>query len=140
MENEMYNSEGYLDPTCYEALSKIEKENAVRRFRPMVYICSPYSGDIESNVANARRYSRFAVAQGMIPIAPHLLFPQFMDDRNAHERDLALFMDLAILSKCAELWIFGSHISAGMNIEIQRATSRNQIIRHFTENCEEVIR
>ena len=140
MENEMYNSEGYLDPTCYEALSKIEKENAVRRFRPMVYICSPYSGDIEGNVANARRYSRFAVVQGMIPIAPHLLFPQFMDDRNEHERDLALFMDLAILSKCAELWIFGSHISAGMNIEIQRATSRNQIIRHFTENCEEVIR
>ena len=38
-----YNSEGYYDPTVYEALSNIEKEEkAARRvYRPLVYICSP---------------------------------------------------------------------------------------------------
>jgi hypothetical protein len=42
------NNEGYYDPTAYEALSLIEKEEeALRVFRPIVFICSPYAGDIE---------------------------------------------------------------------------------------------
>jgi hypothetical protein len=66
------NSEGYPDPTTYEALSHIEqKVKAARAYRPMIYVCSPFSGDVSGNIANARRYSRFAVEQGYIPIAPH---------------------------------------------------------------------
>ena len=42
--------------------------------RPLVYICSPFSGDIEGNTKKAREYSRFAVDQGAIPLAPHLLY------------------------------------------------------------------
>ena len=43
-----YNSEGYSDPTAYSALSSIENETrALRAFRPIVYICSPFAGDIE---------------------------------------------------------------------------------------------
>ena len=60
-----FNSEGYYDPTTYEALTNIEKEErALRAFRPIVYICSPYAGDVAANVENARRYSRFAVDAG----------------------------------------------------------------------------
>ena len=63
-----FNSEGYYDPTTYEALTNIEKEErALRAFRPIVYICSPYAGDVEVNVENARKYSRFAVDMGYIP-------------------------------------------------------------------------
>lgn len=73
-----YNSEGYPDPTAFGALSSIENEaHALCAFRPIVYICSPFAGNIEKNVVAARTYSRFAVEQGYIPIAPHLLFPQF---------------------------------------------------------------
>ena len=76
-----YNSEGYPDPTTYGALSNIEQQTkAARAYRPMVYVCSPFSGDVAGNIANARKYSRFAVEQGYIPIAPHLLFPQFLND------------------------------------------------------------
>ena len=79
MSNEYRNSEGYPDPTAGEALSRIaaNEKQSLRAFRPIVYICSPFSGDVETNVANARRYSRYAVDKGYIPIAPHLLFPQF---------------------------------------------------------------
>jgi len=71
-----YNSKGYPDPTTYEALTSIEKETkTARAYRSIVYVCSPFSGDITGNIANARNYSRFAVEQGDIPIAPHLLFP-----------------------------------------------------------------
>ena len=117
-----YNSEGYPDPTAYGALSSIESEtHALRAFRPIVYICSPFAGDIEKNVVATRTYSRFAVEQGYIPIAPHLLFPQFLNDSDQKERELGLFFGNAIMSKCSEVWVFGSHISSGMEAEIKRA-------------------
>lgn len=127
------------DPTAYGAFSSIESETrALRAFRPIVYICSPFAGDIEKNVAAARAYSRFAVEQGYIPIAPHLLFPQFLDDTNQKERELGLFFGNAIMSKCSEVWVFGSHISSGMEAEIKRAKWKNYRLRYFTENLEEV--
>ena len=134
-----FNSEGYYDPTTYEALTNIEKEErALRAFRPIVYICSPFSGDVETNVANARRYSRYAVDKGFIPIAPHLLFPQFLDDDNPEERELGLFFGNALMSKCAEVWVFGEYISSGMEAEIRRAKWKNYRLRYFTAACEEV--
>jgi hypothetical protein len=133
------NAEGYPDPTAHEALSLVQKdERATRSFRPLAYICSPYAGDIDRNVNAARRYSRFAVNSGFIPIAPHLLFPQFLDDANPDERQLGLFFGNVIMSKCAEIWVFGSNISEGMAAEIERAKQKNQQIRYFTKDCEEV--
>ena len=135
-----YNAEGYPDPTVFAAFSNIEAELRKARFRPIVYVCSPYSGDIDANILNARRYCRFAVDSSCIPIAPHLLFPQFMNDADEAERDLALFMDIVLLSKCAELWVFGEKITSGMSIEIEKAKRKGQLIRYFTETCEEVRR
>ena len=132
------NSEGYYDPTAYEALVKIEREaRQAHAFRPMVYICSPLSGNIAANQHSARRYCRFAVDGGYIPLAPHLYFPQFMDDSSRAERDLALFMDIVLLSKCAELWVFGPTISDGMKTEIERARKSGIRTRYFSENLEE---
>ena len=40
-----FNHEGYYDPTTYRAFKNIEKdEKRKARFRPLVYICSPYAG------------------------------------------------------------------------------------------------
>ena len=134
-----FNCEGYYDPTTYEALTNIEQEErALRAFRPIVYICSPFSGAVDENIAAAQRYSRFAVDKGCIPIAPHLLFPQFLNDADTKERELGLFFGTALMSKCAEVWVFGSNISAGMEAEIKRAKWKDYRLRYFTENCEEV--
>lgn len=133
-----FNHEGYYDPTTYTALSNIEAEERKARFRPVVYVCSPFSGNLESNVENTRRYCRFAVDSGFIPFAPHLLFPQFMYDEVPEERELALFMGIVMLTKCAELWVFGERVSKGMSKEIHKAEARNMLIRYFTTNCEEV--
>ena len=136
----MYNAERYYDPTAYEALTRLEAESKKSTFRPIVYICSPFSGDIKRNIDKARRFCRHAVDKGCIPIAPHLFFPQFMSDDNPKERNLAIFMDIVLLSKCAELWVFGETISKGMSIEIEKAKRKGQPIRYFTEACEEVKR
>ena len=139
MSIDKYNAEGYYDPTAYEAMTVIEKEErALRAFRPIVYICSPYAGDTENNVKSAQEYSRFAVDKGYIPIAPHLLFPQFMNDADPAERKLCLFFGNALMSKCSEVWVFGESISAGMEAEIKRARWKNYRLHYFTESCEEV--
>lgn len=135
-----YNAEGYYDPTTHAALTNIETEEKRARFRPVVYICSPYSEDVEGNAANARRYCSFAVDSGCLPQAPHLFFPQFMDDADPDQRELALFMDIVILTKCAELWVFGGAVSPGMTMEIRKAEARGMPIRCFTTECEEVLK
>ena len=128
-----YNSEGYLDPTAHDAIVNIAKDR--KKWRPLVYICSPYSGEVEMNTQKARRYSRFAVDMDAIPLAAHLLLPQFMSEST--ERDLALFMDMVFIGKCEEMWVFGKNISPGMAAEIAKARKRNMTIRYFTEECEE---
>lgn len=136
-----FNSEGYHDPVVYEALTNMEKEQrvavrAAASYRPLVYICSPYAGDVETNAENARRYSRFAVEHMAIPFAPHLLMPQYMDEGT--ERELALRMGIIFLSKCEQIWVFGDHISSGMAYEIRKATNMGKKIRYFTADCWEV--
>lgn len=137
----LYNSEGYRSPTEYEAFTRIEKEERAEAkaaaFRPVVYICSPYSGDTERNIENARKYSRFAVDLHYLPITPHIYFTQFMDDDIPEERDTAIFMNWVLMSKCVELWVFGSVISKGMKAEIERAKRKHMKIRYFTEELEE---
>ena len=140
MNIERRNSEGYADPTAFEAMTKIAKEEKAKNsaFRPLVYICSPYSGEIETNVEAAKRYSRLAVDKGCIPLTPHLLFPQFLDDDIPEERELGLFFGNALMSKCSEVWVFGERISAGMESEIKRARWKNYRLRYFSESFEEV--
>ena len=106
--------------------------------KPIVYICSPYAGDIEANIENARRYCRFATDKRCIPIAPHLLFPQFLDDTNPKERELGLDFGKSIIEKCSEVWVFGQRISPGMEAEINLAKQNNYRLRYFTNECQEV--
>ena len=138
----LYNAEGYIDLTAYEALSRIEREERKAKkaesYRPLVYICSPYSqGCINDNIENARRYSRFAVDSHCIPITPHIYFTQFMRDEISDERKTAMFMNMVLLGRCEELWVFGDVISKGMQAEIRRAKRKYMKIRYFTEYMEE---
>lgn len=132
------NAEGYQDPTAYEALARIWEVEKTKAFRPLVFICSPYDGDTETNTRNIRQYCRYAVGQNCIPIAPHLLFTQFLDDMDEDERGLGLFFSTVLLGKCAEVWVFGNEVTAGMKSEIAKAKNRNMPIRYFDYNCREV--
>ena len=101
----------------------------------IVYICSPYSGDTKTNTARTREYCRFAVDEGHVPVATHLMFPQFMDEEK--ERELALQMDLVLLEKCDELWVFGKTMTSGMKAEIAYAKNRNMKVRYFVRRTKE---
>ena len=137
-----FNAEGYYDPTTYEALTQVQKEEVAAdkkaAYLPLVYVCSPYAGDIENNVKNAKAYSRFAVDKNAIPITPHLLYPQFMNDCNETEREMAMHFNYVLLGKCTELWVFGGVVSRGMNREIGVAKKRRMKIRWFDHAMKEV--
>ena len=87
----------------------------------LIYIASPYAGDIEKNVAFAQRACRYAIHQGYIPIAVHLLYPQMLDDGDPAERELGLQLGQQLLRRCDELWVCGDRISSGMAREISEA-------------------
>jgi hypothetical protein len=104
----------------------------------LVFICSPYQGDIEVNTIRARRYCFFAYSQGVVPFAPHLLFTQFLDENISKEREAGIQLGLEILEKCDEIWIFGNLLSEGMKKELYSAITRRKPIRYFNESCQEV--
>ncbi len=132
------NAEGYPDPTAAEAIENVTREEMRKERKPCVFICSPYAGDVTLNTEKAKRYLRFAVDEGAIPFAPHLLYPQVLKDENPVERELGLFFGIVWLGKCDEMWVFGSTISTGMAKEIAKARKRGTPIRYFTDTCQEV--
>ena len=40
-------------------------------------------------------------------------------------------MDIILLGKCQEVWVFGSEITEGMKREIEIAEKRKQVIKYF---------
>jgi hypothetical protein len=122
---EEIKKDGFADVDAYDALEALETKHFAPR--PIIYVCSPYSGNVEK----AKRYSRFVVDEGGIPITPHLYMPSFLKEES--ERDLAIFMDLELLTRCSEVWVFGEVLSAGMQIEIDRAQQKGKTIRYVGE-------
>lgn len=57
-----------------------------------VWICSPFSGDVERNTKYPRACMRDAIRRGEVPIAGHLLFtqPGILDDTCPEERALGM--------------------------------------------------
>jgi hypothetical protein len=114
------------------------KTDTTRQYRPLVYICSPYSGDTEGNTKRTADFYRFALKQGQIPLAPHLMFTQFMIDDAPDQRELAMFMDIVLMGKCREVWVLGDRISDSMAAEIAKAKQRRQTVRYFDSGYKEV--
>lgn len=108
-----------------------KEENSETNKKPLIYICSAYRGEIGNNTRKAREFSRFAMEEGVIPIAPHLLFPQFLSEDT--EREVAMEMDILLLSRCDGLWVF-NRPTEGMKSEIAYAKANGIPIRYFEED------
>lgn len=88
----------------------------------IAYICSPLRGEVTLNIERAKYYSKYVVKRGLIPLAPHLLFTQFMDDSKEQDRALAMRFDMELLLKCDYLYVFDAYgVSTGMQAEIEYA-------------------
>jgi hypothetical protein len=145
-----YNASGAYDPTAHVALTRVSKsEKAAKRKPPLpkvptpqtqpskprqlVYIASPYRGNVALNKMNAKRYCAYAVEKGKFPIAPHIWMPQFLDDDIPAERSLAINAGLYFLAQCSEVWVFGNIATEGMQGEILAAQKLGKTIRYFAD-------
>lgn len=87
----------------------------------VVFVCSPYRGDVKENTALAKRVCRLAALEGHTVICPHLFFPQFLRDENEGEREMGIRAGLQLLEMADEVWVVDGQISTGMSREIARA-------------------
>lgn len=87
----------------------------------LIYVASPYAGDIKRNTEFAKEACRHVMNEGHAFFVPHLLYPSILDDSKPMERQLGIDMGLAMLEHCDELWCYGDRISHGMMQEIEAA-------------------
>ena len=104
--------------------------------RKLIFICSPFSGDTETNAANARRYCKHVLDHGAVPFAPHLYFPQLLDESNEEDRKTGFGAGLVILAECDELWAFGDAITDDMRLELEVADKLSMPMRFFSDDFE----
>ncbi len=97
----------------------------------IVYIASPYAGDIENNIRFAKAACRLAMEEGSTPVAAHLLYPQMLDDSIPEQRELGIRMGLKLLEACSELWLCGSRVSDGMQEELKAAWRHRVPVRRI---------
>lgn len=108
--------------------------------RPLVYICSPLRPvsstnptlELSSNLRLARDACTLACYRGYTPIAPHLYFPQFLDDNKPSEREIGLSIGIQAIKHCEALWIVSKRISSGMSAEIKEAKRVGVKVLFFT--------
>lgn len=102
------------------------------------YICSPLSAPtpdgIRRNMEAARWHMRVVSERlDCRAVAPHAYLPEFLDDHNEQEREMALAFGLAYLDTCDILVICGSRITHGILGEILHAAKRGMPILWIKE-------
>ena len=117
-----------------------ETERMTRNLK-MVFICSPFhptgdtkeerDADFDHNINRTISACREAVEKGYVPYAPHLYFPQFLDDNNKRERSLGIQRGLFWLAMCDEVWVVGTRINRGMQVELDSAHELGIPVRHL---------
>lgn len=91
-------------------------------------VASPYAGDVERNLAYARRCLRDALSRGEAPFASHLLYPHplVLDDYDPRERALGINAEHAFLIICNRVCVYQDHgITPGMRAAIVCAETHN---------------
>jgi hypothetical protein len=91
---------------------------ATRRLVKNIFISHAFSSAPGENAAAVTRLARRLTLSQVLPIAPQIYLPQFIDE--ATERDLALRLCLALVSLSDEVRVYGEP-TAGMRLEIAEA-------------------
>lgn len=93
-----------------------------------VFVCSPYRGAVAANVALAREACREVLRAGDAPFAPHLLYPDVLDDADPRERALGIGAGIAWLAMADEVLVVGDPTD-GMRQEIAAAETLGLPVR-----------
>lgn len=122
----------YAGHCLNESRVNFDPKEAIREF-----VCSPWRTD---NIEDCHFYIDLAkiicrniTMNGRIPVAPHLYFPQFLNDDRKKERAWGLAAGLCLLEACSEMTVvvIDGYISEGMQQEIWHAIYDLGITPHY---------
>ena len=120
------------------AITKLRQDKPNPHYRPMIFVIAPFTevvkGDAES-IRTVRSNCRFVYQHGGIPVCPQLYLPQFINMHHSHEFQVAAFINIVLLTKCAEAWSF-SKPTHDMRYFIRLAKRKNKNIRYFNNEME----
>ena len=107
----------------------------------IVYVCSRYRADtkakFEKQIMATKTMSREIAIQGHDIIAPHLYYPDFLNDNNQEDRKIGMESAIRLLKVCDALYVYiGLGVSEGMEAEIETAERLEIPIRYFRNNNE----
>ena len=96
-----------------------------------IFICSPYQGNIEENKKKAAYYAKIVAKSGNVPVAPHIYFPNFLDEKNSNERMTGIEMGLELMDTCDMVYVFGFEIT-------EHAKEMKKPVRLYDRNFEQI--
>ncbi len=97
-----------------------------------VILESPLAGDVEANLAYARRCLADSLSKGEAPIASHLLYPQVLDDLEPGQRKQGIAAGHAWIAVADAMVVYCDRgISVGMVAGIKEAGWRGCIKVEF---------
>ena len=106
--------------------------------KKLIFVSSKLRGDMENNMKLAECLCPIVTLKGHIPVAPHIYFTRFLDDRSQNERELGLACGLELLKLCQEIWVFNlDGISEGMQREIDFAKKLGKKVVYLSSVDEE---
>ena len=94
------------------------------------YVCHPYRNDPLGNRLRVAAHCRRLAHDGVLPLAPQLMLPTFLDERT--ERELAMTLCLRMVRLADEVIVYGAP-TEGMQREIAEATRCGVRVRHENE-------
>lgn len=88
-----------------------------------IFVCSRYKGNVQKHVQQARDICRKLIIDFKArPFAPHLFYPNFLNDNITEERLIALNQSYYHITQCdCMLVVIEDEISEGMKTEIEFA-------------------
>lgn len=120
------------------AIAQLRANQQNPNFRPMIFVVAPFTEVVKGNsitIVAVRSYCRFIYQHGGIPICPQLYLPQFINMRHSREFQVAAFINIVLLTKCAEVWSFGKP-THDMRYFIRLAKRKYKNVRYFKSEME----
>lgn len=94
--------------------------------KKLVFVSTPFHAEtvaeMQENIHLAQRICKKVMRDGYIPYAPHLLFPQFLDDADARQRKEGITAGIEMLRRCDILVFSGGKVTDGMTQEMKAAS------------------
>ena len=66
-----------------------------------IFVCSPYGGKL-GNIRRAAIICKYILQDGNIPFAPHVFFPQFLDEKDDLQRAAGINAGIVFMESFAD--------------------------------------